>query len=500
MRIDDKRFYPSNWQDFIHKGAITELFKAVPEINIPDLNASTIDKVEYQKDANGEYRMLVDYTDQDGVSHNTVLNPAITQRVIALANQEVVKHFLYTQNGQDINIQTMKFVDDKLRLQLVDGQSIELDLKPLVPRINVIGPDGEILQKDLNYQVGDDSIIFVDLHGNETKLDFKKLVHVADYQQDQQAIAKKFTDFDNKKLDKDEFDQFNLTNQAALDKKEDKTDHAKDVERLQGEIDTKAEKVYVDDQFKLHVKGVDFNTFKEKILATVETKADKTKVEAQLDTKEDKTAHAEDVEHLQSQINDRTTHAETDAATTKVVKQLKEWAEPIHADLQQTLNEKVNLVLFNDLKKRVEDINSLKVSKTDYEHDKAGFATIEQLSSYVTTHYLTQNHYTKADVDAMLAVKVGQGALNDLHALLQNEIDSKVNASDLKADYYNKREVDALIKTAQTTNNRVFMPFMASDGNWHVKLVQINSDGTVTDVVKPNDSATNEANDVNLMI
>lgn len=486
MRIDDKRFYPANWQDFIHKGAITELFKAVPEINIPDLNASTIDKVEYQKDANGEYRMLVDYTDQDGVSHNTVLNPAITQRVIALANQEVVKHFLYNQNGQDINIQTMQFIDDKLRLQLVDGQAIELDLKPLVPRINVIGPDGEILQKDLNYQVADDSIIFVDLHGNETKLDFKKLVHVAAYQQDQQQIAQKFTDFDNKKLDKEEFDRFNLTNQAALDKKVDKAAHAADVEHLQGEIDTKAEKVYVDDQFKLYVKSVDFNTFKEKILATVETKADKTKMAAELDKKEDKTAHAADVAHLQEQLNDRTTHAETDAATTKVVNQLKDWADPIHEDLQHSLDDKVNVVLFNELKKRVEDINSLKVSKTDYEHDKAGFATIEQLGDYVTTHYLTQNHYTKADIDAMLAGKVGQGALNDLHELLQGEIDSKVNASDLKADYYNKADVDALIKTAQTTNNRAFMPFMASDGNWHVKLVQINPDGTVTDVTTDN--------------
>lgn len=492
MRIDDKRFYPANWQDFIHKGAITELFKAVPEINIPDLNASTIDKVEYQKDANGEYRMLVDYTDQDGVSHNTVLNPAITQRVIALANQEVVKHFLYNQNGQDINIQTMQFIDDKLRLQLVDGQAIELDLKPLVPRINIIGPDGEeILQKDLNYEVDGDSIIFVDLHGNETKLDFMKFVHVAAYQIDQQALAHKFNDFDAKKLDKEEFDRFNLTNQAALDKKVDKTAHAADVEHLQGEIDTKAEKVYVDDQFKLYVKSVDFNTFKEKILATVETKADKTKMAAELDKKEDKTAHAADVEHLQEQINDRTTHAETDAATTKVVKQLKDWADPIHEDLQHSLDDKVNVVLFNELKKRVEDINSLKVSKTDYEHDKAGFATIEQLGDYVTTHYLTQNHYTKADIDALLAGKVGQGALNDLHELLQGEIDTKVNASDLKADYYNKAEVDALIKTAQTTNNRVFMPFVASDGNWHVKLVQINPDGTVTDV--PTDTTHAEA-------
>lgn len=482
MRIDDKRFYPSNWQDFIHKGAIVELFKAVPEITIPDLDAATIDKVEYQKDANGEYRMLVDYTDQDGVSHNTVLNPAITQRVIALANQEVVKHFLYTQNGQDINIQTMKFVDDKLRLQLVDGQSIELDLKPLVPRINVIGPDGEILQKDLNYQVGDDAIVFVDLHGNETKLDFKKLVHVDDYQHDQADVAKKFTDFDAKKLDKDEFDRFTLTNQAALDKKENVTDHATDVERLQGEIDTKAERTYVDDQFKLYVKLVDFNTFKEKILATMETKADKTKMAAELDKKEDKTAHAEDVADLQNQINDRTTHAETDAAVTKTIKQIKDWAEPIHNDVQQALGDKVNQVAFDDLKKRVEDINSLKVSKSDYEHDKAGFATIEQLGDYVTRHYLSQNHYTKAETDALLSSKVGQAALAELQRALQEQIDSKANASDVAADHYTKAEVDALIKAGQTTNRQVFMPYVANDHNWHVKLVQINSDGTVTDV------------------
>lgn len=484
MRIDDKRFYPSNWQDFIHKGAITELFKAVPEIAIPDLDATTIDKVEYQKDANGEYRMLVDYTDQDGASHNTIINPAITQRVIALANQEVVKHFLYTQNGQDINIQTMKFVDDKLRLQLVDGQSIELDLKPLVPRINVIGPDGEVLQKDLNYQVGDDSIVFVDLHGNETKLDFKQLVHVVDYQRDQQAIAQKFTDFDNKKLDKDEFDQFTLTNQAALDKKVDKTAHDQDVDRLQGEIDTKADRTYVDDQFKLYVKLVDFNTFKEKILSTMETKADKTAMAAELDKKEDKTAHAQDVTDLQNQINDRTTHAETDEAVSKTIKQIKDWADPIHNDFQQALNAKVNQVLFDDLQKQVENINSLKVSKADYERDKAGFATIAQLGDYVTSHYLSQNHYTKAEVDALLSTKVGQAALNDLQHMLQEQIDSKANASDVAADHYTKAEVDALIKTAQTTNQQVFMPYVSDDGNWHVKLVKINSDGTVTDVPK----------------
>lgn len=485
MRIDDKRFYPSNWQDFIHKGAITELFKAVPEINIPDLDATTIDKVEYQKDANGEYRMLVDYTDQDGAPHNTIINPAITQRVIALANQEVVKHFLYTQNGQDINIQTMKFVDDKLRLQLVDGQSIELDLKPLVPRINVIGPDGEVLQKDLNYQVGDDSIVFVDLHGNETKLDFKQLVHVADYQRDQQAIAQKFTDFDSKKLDKNEFDQFTITNQAALGKKVDNTAHAQDVDRLQGEIDTKADREYVDDQFKLYVKLVDFNTFKEKILSTMETKADKTKMAAELDKKEDKTAHGQDVTDLQNQINDRTTHAESDEAVSKAIKQIKDWADPIHNDFQQALNAKVNQVLFDDLQKQVENINSLKVSKADYERDKAGFATIAQLGDYVTSHYLSQNHYTKAEVDALLSTKVGQGALNDLQHMLQDQIDSKANSSDVAADHYTKSEVDALIRTAQTTNQQVFMPYVGSDNNWHVKLVKINSDGTVTDVPNP---------------
>lgn len=484
MRIDDKRFYPSNWQDFIHKGAIVELFKAVPEVDIPDLDASTIDKVNYQKDANGEYRLLVDYTDKDGITHNAVINPAITQRVIALANQEIVKHFFYNQNGQDINIQTMQFIDDKLKLHLVDGQTIELDLKPLVPRINVVGPNGEILQKDLNYHVADDCIIFVDLHGNETKLDFTKLVHVDDYQQDQAHVQQQFTDLDNKKLNKAEFDQFTLTNQAALDTKEAKSAHDADVQRLQAGIDTKADRVYVDDQFKLYVKLVDFNTFKEKILATVETKADKTKMSEELDKKEDKVAHAQDVKDLQQQINDRTTHAETDAAITKTVKQIKEWAEPIHEDLQQAIDAKVNQVVFNELKKRVEDINSLKVSKADYEHDKAGFVTLEQLGDYVTRHYLSSNHYTKAEIDAFLKLKVDQAALSDLQKLLQTQIDSKANASDVKADHYTKEEVDALIKTAQAKNREVFMPYVASDGNWHVKLVRVNDDGTTTDVVK----------------
>jgi hypothetical protein len=484
MRIDDKRFYPSNWQDFIHKGAITELFKAVPEINIPGLDASTIDKVEYQKDANNEYRMMVEYTDQDGVSHNTILNPAITQRVINLANQEVVKHFLYNQNGQDISIQTMKFVDDKLHLQLVDGQHIEIDLKPLIPRINVVGPDGEILQKDLNYQVADDAIVFVDLHGNETKLDFKKLVHVADYQKDQAAIAKKFTDFDTKKLDKDEFDQFNITNQAALDKKEDKTAHDNDQAELRN---------YVDDQLDKRVKSVDFNKFKQTTLDTLETKVNKNDMTSALDAKEDKSEHAADMTKLQTQINDRTTNAETDAALQKTVKQIKDWAGAIHDDLQKTLDLKVSTVIFKDLQKRVEDVNALKLSKTDYEHDKAGFATVEQLGDYVTNSKLTQGYYTKTDVDALLSTKLGQGALNDLQRLLQQQLDAKANASDVLADHYTKQEVDALIKTAQTSNRQFLMPYVADDNKWHVKLVELKPDGTVADVLNPEATSTDAA-------
>lgn len=487
MRIEDKRFYPSNWQDFIHKGAITELFKAVPEINIPGLNASTIDKVEYQTDANNEYRMMVDYTDQDGVSHNTVLNPAITQRVIALTNQEVVKHFMYTQNGQDINIQSMKFVDDKLHLQLVDGQQIEIDLKPLVPRINVIGPDGEILQKDLNYQVADDAIVFVDLHGNETKLDFKKLVHVADYRVDQAAITKKFTDFDNKKLDKAEFDSFNLTNQTALDKKEDKTAHDKDNAELRS---------YVDDQLNQRVKSVDFNKFKQSALDTFNTKVDKNDMTIALDAKEDKTAHAADMNKLQTQINDRPTKAETDSALQKTTKQIKDWAGAIHDDLQKTLDLKVSKVIFKDLQKRVEDVNALKLSKTDYEHDKDSFATVEQLGEYVTNAALTQGWYTKTDVDALLSTKLEQGALSDLQRMLQQEIDAKANASDVLADHYTKREVDALIKTAQTTNRQLLMPYIADDNKWHVKLVELKPDGSIADVLNPETTPTNNPNTV----
>lgn len=488
MKLDDARFYPSNWQDFIHKGAIKELFRLVPEIDIPDLDASTIDQVHYQKDANGEYRMLVDYTDGDGNSHDTIIAPAITQRVIALANQEIVKHFLYNQNGQDINIQSMQFIDDKLKLHLVDGQTIELDLKPLVPRINVVGPDGEVLQKNLNYHVNDDCIIFVDLHGNETKLDFKKLVHMDQFNDTMQKVEAKFADVDHKKLDKVEFDNFTVSNQAALDKKVDKAVYGTDKEQFQADLDSKAPKTYVDDQFKLYVKLVDYNQFKDDVLSDLDTKADKVKMAAELDKKEDKQAHAQDVADLQSQINDRSTHAETAKAVTDTVKQMKEWAEPIHEDLDQAVKAKVNQVAFEELKKRVEDINSLKLSISDYQHDKAGFATIEQLGDYVTKHYLSMNHYTKAEIDAFLAGKVGQAALADLQHLLEDKIATKANASDIKADHYTKAEVDALVKNAEALNRRTFMPYVGADDHWHVKLVQVNDDGTVSDVTTSNDT------------
>lgn len=68
--------------------------------------------------------------------------------------------------------------------------------------------------------------------------------------------------------------------------------------------------------------------------------------------------------------------------------------------------------------------------------------------------------------------------------MLHEQIDSKANASDVAADHYTKQEVDALIKTAQAANQQAFMPYVSSDGIWHVKLVKINSDGTVTNVPK----------------
>ena len=431
MKFNENNFHVNNWAEFVHKNVLPQMLKYVAETHINDISdVKNMLSAEYQRDANGEYRLLVTYVDRNGETQQQILNPAITSRVLDLCNQEIVKHFLYTKNGQDVYINQMKFNNDKLYLNLVDGDQIELDLKPLVPRINVVNSDGEVLQKNLNYHINDDMIVFVDLEGNETTLDFKKLLKVDAFNEFKTVLHHQLTDLDEKKVDKTIYETNKANVQNQLDAKVTKTDFNEYQAQVQNKLDEKENIVDNDEKLSHKVNQVDYNQFVDDTRSELDTKAGKVKMASELSKKEDKIDHNSDIDRLQNQINDRSTHTETDQAVTRTITQIKEWANPIHDDLLAKFNDYVTKTIFSQLQQKVDDLQTTKLDKTEYEQNQQNYVKTTDLADYVTKNLLAttlENYYAKGVID--------------------EKLNGKVNNSDLVADYYNKTDVDALINT-----------------------------------------------------
>ena len=480
MKFNENNFHVNNWAEFVHKNVLPQMLKYVAETHISDLSdVKNMLSAEYQRDANGEYRLLVTYVDRNGETQQQILNPAITSRVLDLCNQEIVKHFLYTKNGQDVYINQMKFNNDKLYLNLVDGDQIELDLKPLVPRINVVNSDGEVLQKNLNYHINDDMIVFVDLDGNETTLDFKKLLKVDAFNEFKTVLHHQLTDLDEKKVDKTIYETNKAQVQNQIDAKVTKTDFSNYQSQVQNQLDEKENIVDNNEKLSHKVNQVDYNQFVDDTRSELDTKADKVKMAAELAKKEDKIDHNSDIERLQNQINDRSTHAETDQAVTRTITQIKEWANPIHDDLLAKFNDYVTKTIFSQLQQKVDDLQTTKLDKTEYEQNQQNYVKTTDLADYVTKNLLATtlaDYYAKGVIDEKLNSKVNNSDLvadyynkTDVDALINTinseladyynkgvideKLGSKVNNSDLVADYYNKTDVDALINTINSAVN-----------------------------------------------
>ena len=480
MKFNEDNFHVNNWAEFVHKNVLPQMLKYVAETHINDISdVKNMLSAEYQRDANGEYRLLVTYVDRNGETQQQILNPAITSRVLDLCNQEIVKHFLYTKNGQDVYINQMKFNNDKLYLNLVDGDQIELDLKPLVPRINVVNSDGEVLQKNLNYHINDDMIVFVDLEGNETTLDFKKLLKVDAFNEFKTVLHHQLTDLDEKKVDKTIYETNKAQVQNQIDAKVTKTDFSNYQAQVQNKLDEKENIVDNNEKLSHKVNQVDYIKFVDDTRSEFDTKADKVKMAAELAKKEDKIDHNSDIERLQNQINDRSTHGETDQAVTRTITQIKEWANPIHDDLLAKFNDYVTKTIFSQLQQKVDDLQTTKLDKSEYEQNQQNYVKTTDLADYVTKNLLATtlaDYYAKGVIDEKLNGKVNNSDLvadyynkTDVDALINTinseledyynkgvideKLNSKVNNSDLVADYYNKTDVDALINTINTQLN-----------------------------------------------
>lgn len=480
MKFNENNFHVNNWAEFVHKNVLPQMLKYVAETHINDISdVKNMLSAEFQRDANGEYRLLVTYIDRNGETQQQILNPAITSRVLDLCNQEIVKHFLYTKNGQDVYINQMKFNNDKLYLNLVDGDQIELDLKPLVPRINVVNSDGEVLQKNLNYHINDDMIVFVDLEGNETTLDFKKLLKVDAFNEFKTVLHHQLTDLDEKKVDKTIYETNKANVQNQLDAKVTKTDFSNYQSQVQNQLDEKENIVDNNEKLSHKVNQVDYNQFVDDTRSELDTKADKVKMAAELAKKEDKIDHNSDIDRLQNQINDRSTHAETDQAVTRTITQIKEWANPIHDDLLAKFNDYVTKTIFSQLQQKVDDLETTKLDKTEYEQNQQNYVKTTDLVDYVTKNLLATtladyyakgvideklngkvnnsdlvaDYYNKSEVDALINTINSQLADYYNKGVIDEKLNSKVNNSDLVADYYNKTDVDALINTINSQLN-----------------------------------------------
>ena len=458
MKFNEKNFHVNNWAEFVHKNVLPQMLKYVAETHINDISdVKNMLSAEYQRDANGEYRLLVTYVDRNGETQQQILNPAITSRVLDLCNQEIVKHFLYTKNGQDVYINQMKFNNDKLYLNLVDGDQIELDLKPLVPRINVVNSDGEVLQKNLNYHINDDMIVFVDLEGNETTLDFKKLLKVDAFNEFKNILHHQLNDLDEKKVDKTIYETNKAQVQNQLDGKVTKIDFSNYQAQVQNQLDEKENIVDNNEKLSHKVNQVDYNQFVDDTRSELDTKADKVKMASELAKKEDKIDHNSDVERLQNQINDRSTHTETDQAVTRTITQIKEWANPIHDDLLAKFNDYVTKTIFSQLQQKVDDLETTKLDKTEYEQNQQNYVKTTDLADYVTKNLLATtlaDYYAKGVID--------------------EKLNSKVNNSDLVADYYNKSDVDALINTINAQLDTKAGYYKMPKGNAAVKIYDNN--------------------------
>ena len=486
----------------MHKNVLPQMLKYVAETHINDISdVKNMLSAEYQRDANGEYRLLVTYVDRNGETQQQILNPAITSRVLDLCNQEIVKHFLYTKNGQDVYINQMKFNNDKLYLNLVDGDQIELDLKPLVPRINVVNSDGEVLQKNLNYHINDDMIVFVDLEGNETTLDFKKLLKVDAFNEFKTVLHHQLTDLDEKKVDKTIYETNKAQVQNQIDAKVAKTDFSNYQSQVQNQLDEKENIVDNNEKLSHKVNQVDYNQFVDDTRSELDTKAGKVKMAAELSKKEDKIDHNSDIDRLQNQINDRSTHAETDQAVTRTITQIKEWANPIHDDLLAKFNDYVTKTIFSQLQQKVDDLQTTKLDKTEYEQNQQNYVKTTDLADYVTKNLLATtlaDYYAKGVIDEKLNSKVNNSDLvadyynkTDVDALINTinseledyynkgvideKLNSKVNNSDLVADYYNKTDVDALINTINSAlDNKASYIKTPAGGNVAAKIYDNN--------------------------
>lgn len=88
MLLDLDKFYSSNYKDFVHKEALEQALKYVPEAFLKDVETKAILSITFSVDDMGENPIYVTYLDKDNKEHIVKLRPNITEQLT-----EVLKRY-----------------------------------------------------------------------------------------------------------------------------------------------------------------------------------------------------------------------------------------------------------------------------------------------------------------------------------------------------------------------------------------------------------------------
>lgn len=96
MKLDLNKFYNTNYRDFVHKEAVEEALKLVPEVELKDVEIDNILSIAFSVDEYGENPMYIEYLGKDGKTHLVRIRPAVSNEI-----QELLKRYVTLEQHEN---------------------------------------------------------------------------------------------------------------------------------------------------------------------------------------------------------------------------------------------------------------------------------------------------------------------------------------------------------------------------------------------------------------
>lgn len=96
MKLDLNKFYNTNYKDFVHKEAVAEALKLVPEVELKDVEIDNILSIAFSVDEYGENPIYIEYLGKDGKTHLVRIRPAVSNEI-----QELLKRYVTLEQHEN---------------------------------------------------------------------------------------------------------------------------------------------------------------------------------------------------------------------------------------------------------------------------------------------------------------------------------------------------------------------------------------------------------------